>query len=239
MLKERCLVKNKIIILMGLTIIILLVVIAILANSNCKIEQTEKVETPTPKDPWEVKYDKNDNFVFLGDSITDFYPLEEMFGKDVPLVNSGIAGYKTDDLLDRLEDMVYRFNPSKVFILIGTNDLKYSEDTSEKTINNIKKIINDIKKNRKKTKIYVQSIYPVNRSMKNDIVESRYNDEITDTNNEIKAFCKEENITYIDLDDTLKDNNNELKEEYTYDGLHPSTRGYVAITKKLIPYLNE
>ena len=71
---------------------------------------------------------KNENIVFLGDSITDWYPFEEMYSNDIPIVNSGIAGYETKDILNRMDDLVYKFNPTKVFILIGTNDIKYEED---------------------------------------------------------------------------------------------------------------
>ena len=86
-----------------------------------------------------VKYE---NIVFLGDSITDWCPIKEIY-PGLPIVKSGVAGYETTDILSRMDSMVYQYNPTKVFILIGTNDIKYAEDSEEQTANNIIEIIID------------------------------------------------------------------------------------------------
>ena len=60
-----------------------------------------------------------------------------------------------------MDEKVYIYNPSKVFILIGTNDFdeerhgKFDEDT---TIDNIKSIIEGIKENRRFAEIYIESV---------------------------------------------------------------------------------
>lgn len=180
---------------------------------------------------------KNENIVFLGDSITDWYPFEEMYSNDIPIVNSGIAGYETKDILNRMDDLVYKFNPTKVFILIGTNDIKYEEDDEQVVVDNIKKIIKEIKKNRPNTKVYITSIFPVNRELKYHAAEERYNGEILKINKGIKDYCKENNITYINMYDELIDSKGNLKKEYTVDGLHLSKTGYVKYTSKLLQYI--
>lgn len=180
---------------------------------------------------------KNENIVFLGDSITDWYPFEEMYSNDIPIVNSGIAGYETKDILNRMDDLVYKFNPTKVFILIGTNDIKYEEDDEQVVVDNIKKIIKEIKKNRPNTKVYITSIFPVNRELKYHAAEERYNGEILKINKGIKNYCKENNITYINMYDELIDSKGNLKKEYTVDGLHLSKTGYVKYTSKLLQYI--
>ncbi len=180
------------------------------------------------------KVKKTDNIVFLGDSITDWYPIEEIYG-DLPIVRSGIAGYETEDIISKLETMVYRYNPTKIFILIGTNDLKRDEDATEKTANNMKKIINEIHKKRKNAKIYLQSIYPVNRNLW--APEERYNSEITEVNNIMKEYCKENNVTYIDMYNELADENGNFDEKYTDDGLHPNDLGYARISLVLSEYI--
>ena len=45
---------------------------------------------------------KKENIVFLGDSITDWCPFEELYEDYIPIVNSGKAGYKTQDILSEL-----------------------------------------------------------------------------------------------------------------------------------------
>ncbi len=191
----------------------------------------------TAKEKKQSEYDKvkkTDNIVFLGDSITDWYPIEEIYG-DLPIVRSGIAGYETEDIISKLETMVYRYNPTKIFILIGTNDLKRDEDATEKTANNMKKIINEIHKKRKNAKIYLQSIYPVNRNLW--APEERYNSEITEVNNIMKEYCKENNVTYIDMYNELADENGNFDEKYTDDGLHPNDLGYARISLVLSEYI--
>ena len=54
------------------------------------------------------------NYLFLGDSITDFYDLDEYY-KDLPVVNSGVSGNTTADILNDMKNRVYNYNPSKYF----------------------------------------------------------------------------------------------------------------------------
>lgn len=226
-----------------LTILLMINVYFLYDISNSKKESTKLVKEEAPEKvicDWEANIKKNDNFVFLGDSIIDWYPIYEMYDKSIPIVNSGIAGYETHDILERMDEMVYRYNPTKVFLLIGTNDLKYKDnkDDEEEVAKNIEEIIVQIKENRPKAKIYVQSIYPVNREMKNNASEERYNEEIKEVNEKVESYCKDNDVTYIDMYDLLSDGNGNFNESYTNDGLHPNTLGYIVITKKLMEYMN-
>ena len=70
------------------------------------------------------------NYLFLGDSITDFYDLDKYY-EGLPVVNSGISGNTTEDILNDMKNRVYNYNPSKVFLLIGTNDLIHDISVDE------------------------------------------------------------------------------------------------------------
>ena len=59
---------------------------------------------------------------------------------------------------------VYKYNPSKVFLLIGTNQIPMG-DSDDKIIDGIKHIIDDIRENRPYAKIYIESIYPINKKI--------------------------------------------------------------------------
>lgn len=203
---------------------------------SCKIKknkiESKEVEQKKPID-W-----KKENIVFLGDSIREIYPINDIFG-DLPIVKSGVSGYTTDDILERMDSMVYQYNPTKVFILIGTND--YREDpsleTNNKIFNNIKKIISNIKRNRKKAEIYLESVYPVNRQMKSGAAEERNNTTIIKLNDQLKDYCNSHNVTYINTHDELLDNEGNFAEKYTYDGLHPNSLGYARISNLLLKYI--
>ncbi len=193
------------------------------------------------KNPYDIRVSDKDNFVLLGDSITDWYPVEEFFD-DLPVVNSGIAGYHTIDILNNLKEMVWIYNPTKVFILIGTNDIGAGVEKKE-VVSNIKKIIKEIKNLRPQAKIYLQSIYPVNNTddekINKDAVKSRDNKVIQDVNKSLKAYCQDSNVTYIDVYHELLDQEGNLKLKYTTDGLHMSNLGYLRVTKTLLPYFQD
>lgn len=223
--------------LIVISIIILIVTLAIIIkidNKNPEVKLVEKVKVEKQKTYDEIR--KEDNIVFLGDSIMDWYPIEEIFG-DLPIVKSGIAGYETDDILSRMDEMVYRYNPTKVFLLIGTNDLKRDEDKTKETANKIIEILNNIKTKRPMTKLYYQSIYPVNRNL--SAAEERFNDEIQEVNKILKEYCSKNNVTYIDMYDELADNEGNFKESLTKDGLHPNDLGYARISQVLLRYIYE
>ena len=184
---------------------------------------------------------KKQNIVFVGDSITDYYDVKKYY-KGLPVVNSGISGNKTYDILDNIKTRIYDYNPTKVFLMIGTNDL--SHRTDEQIVTNITNIITGIKKNRKNAQIYVQSIYPVNPRTDNAIVKDwmvgkRDNERIKRINKLIKEACVEKDCKYINMYELLTDENGNLKLEYTVDGLHISEYGYQIITKKIMQYIEE
>lgn len=179
-----------------------------------------------------------ESIVFLGDSITSRYDLNKYF-PNYNVYNSGIAGNMTKDILENMENRVFAYNPTKVFILIGTNDLVYSGLDNDGIKNNIEEIINKIYEKNSNTKIYLESIYPVNNSINKEIVETRTNDNIKDLNNKIEKICNNNKCTYINMYDNLTDKNGNMKRIYTVDGLHLNKIGYKVITNKLIKYLDE
>ena len=64
-----------------------------------------------------------DNYLFLGDSFDRLFWFRVLFSNQ-PVVNSGIAGNTTDQILASMKTRIYDYNPSKIFLLIGTNDLR-------------------------------------------------------------------------------------------------------------------
>ena len=138
--------------------------------------------------------------------------------------------------------MVTVYNPTKVIILIGTNDIR-KELKNEEILSNIEEIVNRILEKRPMTKIYIQSVYPVNNTsasvVKKDVVGDRSNEVIMDLNKRIKNLCENNNYTYINMYKVLVDKNGNLEEKYTTDGLHINNAGYLRITKELYKYLND
>ena len=137
-----------------------------------------------------------------------------------------------------MKKRAYQYNPSKVFLLIGTNDLIHNK-SNEEIVEKVEKIIEEIKENRSKAEIYLQSIYPVNYKLSPYMVKSRKNDDIKEINEKLEDYCEDNDITYIDMYDLLKDKDDNFNSKYTKDGLHPNDDGYEVITKELKKYLDK
>lgn len=175
----------------------------------------------------------DDNYLFLGDSLTHRYDLEKYY-PNMPVVNSGVEGDSASNILDNMKERVYDYNPSKVILLIGTNDLDLAYDLApEEVFNNIKKIVEEIRKNRKSCKIYIESLYPVNRNLDRAALKGKENGRIVELNKLIKDYCKEEDLPYIDVYSKLVDENGNLQEELTKDGIHVLDDGYEIITEQI------
>lgn len=176
--------------------------------------------------------------VFAGDSITDRYDLNKFYQYDDKLIiNSGIGGYTTVNIINRFHNLIEQHQADKMFLMIGTNDIgkSYSEDS---IIENIITIIEMTKEKSPNTKIYVESIYPVNLSKRpND--KKRNNEIIQRLNARIKTYCEENGLTYLDIFSLLIDGEGNLKSEYTEDGLHLTDDAYALITNYLKPYVEE
>lgn len=218
--------NNLILILLFMSLFISLICNVILLKTE------EKVIT-------KIEYKTDENIVFFGDSITRHYKINEFFPNS-HIINSGISGDEASDLVERIEDDVYKYNPSKVFLLIGINDLNHKVDEKE-ILENIQKIVNGIKTNRKYAKIYIQSVYPVNHNSFKEH-EYRFNEEVDAEkikafNEKLKEICNENNITYIDVFKELSDKEGNLKEIYTVEGLHINDLGYFKVTSVLQKYI--
>ena len=221
--------------LLGISLIVILILTMLLMQKPKEVEKIvykEKECTEMTK----LNVAKNENYVLLGDSITDWYPVSEYFDDTIPVVRSGKAGFQTKDILERVEDMVIKYNPTKVFILIGTNDLEGVH--KEQILENIESIIKTIKQERPKAEIYFESILPVNNTdaskIKPATVGNRDNDYIVTVNKEIKEICKKQKVNYLDVYKEFVDDNNQMKLNYTADGLHLSELGYYKLTQILL-----
>ena len=200
---------------------------------DSKAEQKEVDVVPTPT----MKIDMDNNYLFIGTFNTERLNFED----DYHYIKISDDKFETDNILEDMVGQVYQYNPTSVYILIGTNDFRDEDD--DKLVNeveeNIVKIVENIQKYRSKAKIYIQSIYPVNRTIKNNSANHRQNDEIKEVNNYLKEYCEKEHLTYIDMYNRLIDEDGNLSKEYTNDGLHPNELGYSRITRELIPFIYE
>jgi lysophospholipase L1-like esterase len=168
--------------------------------------------------------DQKKEIVFVGNSITEMGEWQELLpGR--PVVNRGISGDVTYGVLARIDE-VLSSRPAKIFILSGVNDLKRGipVDTIAKTF---ERILVKIKTGSPKTKVYVESVLPVNESMLAAQYKKVTNAVIAALNLQFRALAEKYDYTFVDIAPALADENGQLKKENTQDGLHLWPAAYI------------
>lgn len=176
------------------------------------------------KSLFEILPDTKNEIIFLGNSITDGSEWCELL-QNPRAENRGISGDTSEGVLYRLYQIT-RVQPAKVFLLIGINDL--SKNISPDTVYaNICKIVSTIRTKSPKTKVYVQSILPVNNTFKTFSGHTSRTSQVKDLNQRLEKICPKLGATFVDLFSTLKNPNDDLLNPlYTNDGLHLLGEGY-------------
>ena len=174
------------------------------------------------------------DILFIGDSIVEYYPLQELFGTSKTIVNRGIRGYQTGLLLENLDAHLYGGAVDKIVLLIGTNDIGKDVPVTE-ALNNLEAIIQSIARDYPLTEIKLLSILPVNEGEEyKQTVYIRTNEKIQKWNQAYQELASAYmQVDFVSVFDSLIDQEGQLKKEYTTDGLHLSVAGYQVLTKAL------
>ena len=174
------------------------------------------------------------DIVFIGNSITNGAEWNELFPQK-RVKNRGISGDTSEGVFDRL-DAVVKGKPAKIFILIGVNDIS-REIKVETIVLNMKQIVEKIQKESPKTKIYIQSIVPVNPDF--EMFKGHMKPElIKEINQFYQNIAQEYKVNYIDLySHFLEDGTDKMNKKYTNDGLHLLGEGYLLWREIVKPYL--
>ena len=95
------------------------------------------------------------SIVFVGNSITNLHEWWEAFGCNAKVLNRGVSGSYSDEVLANLENVIMG-HPAKIFFMIGTNDLGMYGNKTAKIAANVREIVARVKKESPKTEIYLQ-----------------------------------------------------------------------------------
>lgn len=200
--------------------------------------------------------EKNSLVLFQGDSITDTgrtaapdpdsslgegYPAKiaekltnEYTDLGIKVINRGISGNRTWDLLDRWDKDCVKLNPDYVSLLIGVNDTWRRYDsgmvtTAEEYEANMRTLLNRIKTETSAKiillNIFLLDVTPDKAQMRPDLLEKQ---EV------IYRLAKEYDVTFIDLskifDKMVADGT--AMEEISADGVHPTDFGHTVIAEQ-------
>lgn len=186
--------------------------------------------------------------VFLGDSITDGWKLEEYFpGK--PYVNRGIGGQTTPQMLGRMYADVIELKPKVMILLAGTNDI--ARNTGPMTAEMIEQnfmAMTELAQHHG-IKVVLCAVMPVSnypyehqqreaarpgaatgpRRTRSMMTTHRPPADILRLNAWLKDYAARTGAVYADYYTALVDERGWLKDGYSEDGLHPNAAGYKLI----------
>lgn len=175
---------------------------------------------------------KEGTIIFLGNSLTAYGDWAELF-QNPNILNRGIPGDGTQGVLDRIESIT-NHKPSKIFLMIGINDLMFIP--VNQILGNYEKIIRNIQSHSPQTRIYVQSILPVNSNIREIPIDNR---DVRLLNEEIRSIAEKYAVRFVDLFDRFADEAGDLKPAYSLDGIHLDASGYFLWKDAIEPLVQE
>jgi lysophospholipase L1-like esterase len=163
--------------------------------------------------------------VFFGNSITEAwsrYCPEFFAGKHY--INRGISAQTTPQMLVRFRQDVIDLKPAVVVILAGTNDIagNTGPSTLEMIEGNLVSMAELAKANG--IRVVLSSVLPAFdypwKPGKNPA------EKIPALNEMIRRYAEKSGIIYLDYFSAMADERKGMKDNLTYDGIHPNEAGY-------------
>ena len=173
------------------------------------------------------------DIVMLGNSLTERGLWGEYF-RGIRVMNRGIGGDCISGMINRLPSIL-QGKPKAVFIMGGINDLLFSKISYEKLLKQYERLLDIIASESPHTKIYIQSLLPVNESY-NEKMFGGQNERIIRYNALLREMAGRRGLTFIDIWSDMQQNG-ELPAERTVDGIHLSGAGYIVWIKAIRRYI--
>lgn len=174
--------------------------------------------------------------VMLGNSLTNGGEWHELF-RNPNVVNRGITGDIVQGVKERLAP-VTSGHPAKIFLVIGANDISHHL-TADSIAGAIVDLVSTIRQQTPGTRLYVESILPINNSFGRYKNMAGKEPVVAEINRLIEPRVKELGATWLNITPLFVDDEGNLRKDYTNDGLHLLGPGYLAWRDFLLPYINE
>ena len=191
--------------------------------STASFAQTENVFTNEVKDIT-VKYDSiwdssKETIVFTGSSSVRLWRKLEQEFPNHQIVNSGFGGSQASDLLLFMDELILSYNPKKVFIYEGDNDL-WADKSPADVLDTTAEIIRRIKSKNPATEVILIAAKP---SISRWKIRGKYKR----LNRRMERFTKNDpQLFYVDVWKPML-NKRKLKTDiFIEDGLHMNQKGY-------------
>lgn len=165
--------------------------------------------------------------VLMGNSIIEHWqtysPL--FFKENSFLINKGVSGQTSVEMLSRFDEDVIKQGPHAVYILAGINDI--AQNSGYISIDDISKNIikMGLLAQKKNIKVVICSVLPVTEIIWNEKIKNA-NQKVIELNQQLISSSKKNNFIFLDYYSQMKEELSSL----TYDGLHPNEKGYIKMS---------
>lgn len=193
-----------------------LISISVLAQDASRFQQ----EIMEIQEKYDSLWDNTkETIVFTGSSsIRLWKDLQETYPK-YQIVNSGFGGSEASDLLTYTQELILQYNPKKVFIYEGDNDINANKKPKD-IISVFKEIILKIKNSNPETWIVIISAKP---SLTRWHLKGKYKS----LNRRFNRLCKKEQyVDYANIWNIMLDRKKLRQDIFIEDGLHMNAKGY-------------
>lgn len=184
-----------------------------------------------------IKWDRKNSFceksvLFVGSSSIVGWSSAEYFPKQ-NVINRGFGGSHISDVLFYYDDVVKKYNPTKIVFYCGDNDIA-GKKSVEQVLEDFETFIEKVNKDFPKTEIYYIPIKP-------SLSRWKMWKEMDETNLKIKSLCdSDKKMFYVDIaTPMLMKNDMPDSTLFRDDGLHLNKKGYDLWSKVLSKVLKK
>ena len=168
--------------------------------------------------------------VFTGSSTIKLWRSLPQLSQGVEVINTGFGGSKAADLERYLYPLVLKFDPNRVFIYEGDNDL-WADIPAEEILNSLNQIVNRIHIVNPQTEIILIGAKPSPSRWEKKEAYLTFN-------RLLSTYCEQkENVDYLDTWKALTDSSGSPRPElYIKDQLHLNEAGYKIWEQIFVPF---
>ena len=170
--------------------------------------------------------EKFQNTLIIGDFTAQGVYEQEILGESLVLARESACVHDPDGtgLTEKLDEAAKK-NPQVVFLLLGVNDAALDSGSASVFEEDYQAFLNQVKEKLPDTRIYVNSILPVQQKA---IDETEGLRDIPEYNERLSKVCKEAGAVYVDNSDLV------TEECYKDDGKRMRQRYYTAWIKRAV-----
>ena len=169
---------------------------------------------------------REDRIVLVGDSITEGWTeFNPGFFQENNMVNRGISGQTTPQMLIRLKQDAIHLDPKIIIINGGTNDIwgNTGPSTPDMIIDNLCSMEEIASKHN--IQVVLSTILPVYQyPERDDIIDPPKT--ISFINSVLQDYCNKNSLAFLDYFSPMADEKKGLRSDYGTDGVHPNKQGY-------------